>query len=83
MDASVEAVMETLEEAGTEQNRTVYARHGVGPDQFGVSFKELRSLGKKLKGDMRMTMEAVSMRSRTTVVPDPMIPSARVVGIPR
>jgi 3-methyladenine DNA glycosylase AlkD len=43
--------MKKLEKAGTAQNRKVYARHGVGKNQFGVSFGELRSLGKKLKGD--------------------------------
>lgn len=48
---SVDKVMKGLEKAGTEQNRKVYARHGAGPNQFGVSWKELRALGKQYKGD--------------------------------
>ena len=52
--ATVDEVMKKLEKAGTEQNRTVYARHGVGKNQFVVSFKELRSLGKELHGDDRL-----------------------------
>jgi 3-methyladenine DNA glycosylase AlkD len=52
--ATVDEVMKTLERAGTAQNRKVYARHGVGKNQFGVGFGELRKLGKKLKGDNQL-----------------------------
>jgi len=41
-------VLKTLEKEGTAQNRKVYARHGVSGAQFGVSFKVLRGLAKKL-----------------------------------
>ncbi len=38
----LEKVLAELAEAGTEQNRKVYARHGVGMEMFGLSFKFLR-----------------------------------------
>jgi 3-methyladenine DNA glycosylase AlkD len=44
-------VLRQLEALGTAQNRKVYARHGVGGEQFGVSFGELRKLAKQIKVD--------------------------------
>jgi 3-methyladenine DNA glycosylase AlkD len=41
--------MQVLEASGTEQNRKVYARHGVTGDQFGVSFAELGKLARQIK----------------------------------
>ena len=46
-----ELVLAQLEEMGTAQNRKVYARHGVTGPMFGVSFGNLRKLGKKLRND--------------------------------
>jgi 3-methyladenine DNA glycosylase AlkD len=37
-----------LELMGTEQNRKIYTRHGVGDNQFGVSFKNLRKIAKEV-----------------------------------
>jgi 3-methyladenine DNA glycosylase AlkD len=76
MGATVDDVMKTLEKAGTEQNRKVYARHGVGPEQFGVSFKELRVLGKKLKGDNKLAADLWKTKNHdarilATMVADP------------
>jgi 3-methyladenine DNA glycosylase AlkD len=76
MDTGVDAVMQALEKAGTEQNMKVYARHGVGPNQYGVSFKELRSLGKKLKGDNKLAAELWKTKNHdarilATMVADP------------
>jgi 3-methyladenine DNA glycosylase AlkD len=39
--------MRRLEAAGTEQNRKVYPRHGIGPPLFGVSYAELGKLRKE------------------------------------
>lgn len=36
---------------GTAQNRKVYARHGSGPNTFGVSFADLGKLQKQTKRD--------------------------------
>jgi 3-methyladenine DNA glycosylase AlkD len=47
MSATVEQVLDELEQFGTEQNRKVYVRHGVGDNQFGVSFTNLQTLAKK------------------------------------
>ncbi len=40
-----------LEALGTEQNRKIYARHGVKGQQFGVSFTALRKLAKQIGKD--------------------------------
>lgn len=44
-------VMAALEAAGTEQNRKVYARHGVKGAMFGVSYATLGKLKKRIKRD--------------------------------
>jgi 3-methyladenine DNA glycosylase AlkD len=46
-----EQVLTELQKMGTEQNRKVYARHGVGANMFGVSFADLKILKKKIKVD--------------------------------
>ena len=43
-----------LAAAGTERNRAVAARHGAGSDQFGVSFKELRALARRIGQDQSL-----------------------------
>ena len=40
--------MYALRQAGTAQNRKVYARHGVLGEQFGVSYAELGKFQKKI-----------------------------------
>lgn len=47
----LQAVMQELQSLGTEQNRKVYRRHGVGEDFFGVSFANLDKLTKRLQQD--------------------------------
>jgi 3-methyladenine DNA glycosylase AlkD len=44
-------VMAELEAAGTEQNRRIYARHGVRGPMFGVSYAALGKLEKKIRRD--------------------------------
>lgn len=51
------SVLNELEEAGTAQNRKVYARHGVEEEMFGVSFAVLRKMGKRLRPDSELTAE--------------------------
>jgi len=43
--------MERLKSMGTEQNRKVYARHGVGKKMFGVSYANLGGLKREIKVD--------------------------------
>jgi 3-methyladenine DNA glycosylase AlkD len=40
-----------LEAAGSERNRAIYLRHGAGENQYGVSFKDLRALAKRIGHD--------------------------------
>jgi 3-methyladenine DNA glycosylase AlkD len=42
-------IVKELETLGTAQNRKVFARHGIGPQMFGVSFGNLKELKKKVK----------------------------------
>jgi 3-methyladenine DNA glycosylase AlkD len=54
MTVTVGQVLDELEQCGTEQHRKVYKRHGVGDNQFGVSFTNLRALGKKYGGNQAL-----------------------------
>jgi 3-methyladenine DNA glycosylase AlkD len=49
-----EETMSALEAAGTEQNRKVYARHGVREPMFGVSYAALGKLHKRIKTDQAL-----------------------------
>ena len=50
-------IMKQLKAIGTVQNRKIYKRHGSGDNVFGVSFKNLRTLGKKIKVDHELARE--------------------------
>ncbi len=49
MDLNI--TMQVLESLGSEQNRKVYPRHGVGENLFGVSFADLGKLRKQIRND--------------------------------
>lgn len=49
--------MQALEDAGSEQNRKVYRRHGIGGAQFGVSYAALAKLAKKIKTDHELAQQ--------------------------
>ncbi len=77
-------VLRTLAALGTAQNRKTYRRHGVGNKQYGVSYANLRHLGKSIKIDHSL---AVSLwgtgnhdaRVLATIVADPeVIKSSRL-----
>ena len=53
----LDEAMSALEAAGSEKTRQTYARHGVGPNQFGVSFAVLKDLTKKIKVDSALAGE--------------------------
>jgi 3-methyladenine DNA glycosylase AlkD len=42
-------ILRELEAMGTEQNRKIYKRHGVGDNMYGVSYADLKKLKKKVK----------------------------------
>ena len=46
-----------LAAAGTERNRAVAGRHGAGADQFGVFFRELRALARRIGQDQSLALE--------------------------
>jgi 3-methyladenine DNA glycosylase AlkD len=48
------AALAELEAAGTEKNRAIYLRHGAGENQYGVSFKDLRAIGKRIGRDQAL-----------------------------
>ncbi len=43
-----------LEELGTAQNRKVYARHGVNPPMYGVSYANQNRMVRKIKRDQQL-----------------------------
>jgi 3-methyladenine DNA glycosylase AlkD len=51
MPETTAAVLHELESLGTEQNRKIYQRHGVGEDQYGVSYANLGRLKKRITVD--------------------------------
>lgn len=48
---TVSETLSMLEELGTAQNRKVYARHGVNPPMYGVSYANLNRMVRKIKRD--------------------------------
>ena len=54
---NLQEAMQQLEELGTAQNRKIYARHGVGDDQFGVSYANQNKLVKAIKHDQSLALE--------------------------
>ncbi|MCC6801538.1 MAG: DNA alkylation repair protein [Anaerolineae bacterium] len=50
-------VLQELEALGTEQNRKIYARHGVGENMYGVSYANLGMLRKRLRTNHELALE--------------------------
>lgn len=48
---TIQQAVDALQKLGTEQNRKVYRRHGVGGKLYGVSFANLSQLKKQIKTD--------------------------------
>ena len=70
--------MSALEEMGREQNRKIYARHGVNENMFGVSVANLKTLKKQIKKDHKLALmlwESGNHDARhlATMVADPKI----------
>ena len=73
---NLQQTMQQLEELGTAQNRKVYARHGVNPNMFGVSFANQNKLAKAIKRDQALALELWATanhdaRILATMVADP------------
>lgn len=54
--AAVDDVLTELESLGSEQTRKTYRRHGVGDNQFGVSYSALGKLKKRIKTDHELAL---------------------------
>ncbi len=54
---SLAAAMSALEEAGTEQARKTYRRHGAKDPMFGVSFAVMKTLVKRIGVDHELALE--------------------------
>ncbi len=48
---TAKAILSELEALGSAQTRKIYKRHGVGDNQYGVSYANLKKLKKKIKVD--------------------------------
>lgn len=55
--SSAEAILIEMENLGTEQARKTYRRHGVGDNQFGVSYSDLGKFQKKLKTNHAIALD--------------------------
>jgi 3-methyladenine DNA glycosylase AlkD len=68
--------IQQLKELGTEQNRKIYRRHGVGENMYGVSVASLKALQKKIKVDHALAQKLWATgnhdaRVLATMVADP------------
>jgi 3-methyladenine DNA glycosylase AlkD len=68
--------MAELKSLGTEQNRSVYRRHGAKDPLYGVSFGDLGSLQKRIGVDHALAQQLwatgnVDARTLATVIADP------------
>lgn len=50
-------VLRELESMGTEQNRKIYRRHGVGENMYGVSYANFGALRKRIKTDQALAQQ--------------------------
>ncbi|PAW81693.1 MAG: DNA alkylation repair protein [Pedosphaera sp. Tous-C6FEB] len=48
--------LQQLEAAGSAQTRKTYARHGIGPNMFGVSYATLGKLTRAIKRDQALAL---------------------------
>lgn len=70
--------MEELERSGTEQNRIVYAKHGIRMPMFGVSFANLKRIAREYRNCSRQAMllwntENHDARMLATMIADPAV----------
>jgi 3-methyladenine DNA glycosylase AlkD len=77
-------VLEHLRTLGTEQNRKIYRRHGVGGDLHGVSYAHLKHLQKQIKQDHELAQRLWATgnhdaRILATMVADPALATGRLL----
>lgn len=52
-----QAILAEMEALGTEQTRKTYKRHGIGDNQFGVSYSNLYKIQKRIKINHALALE--------------------------
>ena len=77
---NLKEVMGALGSMGTAQNRNVYARHGVGPNLFGVSYAGLGKLRKTLGVDHDLARQLWATGNHDARVLATMIADPRQTG---
>jgi 3-methyladenine DNA glycosylase AlkD len=83
---TLESVMHELDMLGTAQNRKVYARHGVGPNQFGVSYADLKRIARRINTNQTLAESLWSTgnhdaRVLATMIVDPPQLTSRLLDI--
>ncbi|HKY04765.1 MAG TPA: DNA alkylation repair protein [Blastocatellia bacterium] len=73
---TVEDVIKELESLGTEQNRKIFKRHGMGENLYGVSSADLNKLKKRIKVDHELARRLwetgnYDARALATLIADP------------
>jgi 3-methyladenine DNA glycosylase AlkD len=81
----IREALSRLKSAGTEQNRTVYARHGVGKKMYGVPMAELKKLRKEIGTDHDLAVKLWDTgnhdaRMLAALVADPAVISSGMLG---
>jgi 3-methyladenine DNA glycosylase AlkD len=54
---TLQEALQKLESLGTEKMREFNAKHGVGPNQFGVKMGDIRGVANKIKTDHALALE--------------------------
>jgi 3-methyladenine DNA glycosylase AlkD len=57
MMMTLQEALHKLESLGTEKMREFNAKHGVGPNQFGVKMGDIRGVANKIKTDHALALE--------------------------
>lgn len=84
MAVTLHDALRELEGFGSDQNREVYRRHGVGDNLYGVSFGNLRALAKKyqrnqLLAEQLWNTENHDARLLATMIADPRAMTCKLV----
>ncbi len=74
-------VMQQLEAQGTEQNRSVYSRHGIREPMFGVSYAHLGALVKEIRRDHALALALWDTGNHDARVLATMIADPSQVGV--
>jgi len=77
-------VLKELKALGTEQNRKVYKRHGIGGNLYGVSFANLEKLRKRIKVNHELAQKLWATGNHdaqvlATLIADPALMNARLL----